>query len=342
MLHYVGLDVSVKKTSVCILDFNEKIIREAKIDSDPEALAIYLLDQKLGYERVGIEAGPLSQWIYVGMAKAGMPMICVETRSAKEFIKQLGSNKNDKKDARGIAKMMARRVYREVHVKTDESQYLRTLLSARKLAQSKSVDVETSIRGLIRNYGLKVGPVSRAKYDARIRELVEFDARLTAAVGPLLALRQCAREQYANLHRDVLKAVREDEVCQLLMTAPGVGPVVALTYKTTIDVPERFKHSRSVGAAIGLVPKQIQSGEKDIMVGITKAGDEDCRTVLVEAALTLLYSGKRNSWLKTWGLNLAERKGTQKATTAVARRLAVVLHRMWITKTPFQWGKAPE
>lgn len=335
--YYVGLDVSVKKTQVCIMNQAMEIVAEAKIETDPEDIALWLWDQKPEFIRVGLEAGPVSQWLYAGLAKAGLPVICVETRHAHDFMKSLQLNKNDRNDARGLARMMQSGIYKPVHVKTIESQRLRALLTARKVCQSKMIDIEISVRGILRNFGMKVGLTTKNDYEDRIRVLIAEDRMLQIAIEPLLAARVAIREQYTILHKAMQQVSRNDEVCQRLMTAPGVGPLVSLTFKTSIDIPERFRTSKAVGAHIGLTPKQYQSGDTDVMGRITKCGDSDLRTALVEAAYTLLTHTKKASALKTWGLTLAKRRGLQKAAIAVARRLSAILHRMWMDGTDFRW-----
>ena len=172
MRHYAGLDVSVKETSVCIVDESGKICRETKVPSHPEDLARALHDRVWCLERVGLEAGPLSQWLFSGLAATGLPVVCIETRHAKAFL-QAQVNKSDRNDARGIAQMMRVNLFRPVHVKTLTSQRRRALLTARKLLQGKALAVDNDIRGLLRNFGLKVGPIGASKFEARIRELVE-------------------------------------------------------------------------------------------------------------------------------------------------------------------------
>lgn len=337
--YYVGLDVAVKKTQVCILNQAMEIVAEAKIDTDPEDIALWLWDQKSDFVRVGLEAGPTSQWLYAGLAKCGLPVICVETRHAHDFMKSLQLNKNDRNDARGIARMMHSGIYKPVHVKTIESQRVRTLLSARKVCQNKMIDIEISIRGMLRNFGLKVGVTSKKTYEDRIHVLIATDRFLQTAIEPLLTARRAIREQFGVLHKAMLAIAREDGVCQRLMTAPGIGPLVALTYKSSIDIPQRFRQSKAVGAHIGLTPKQYQSGDTDVMGRISKCGDRELRTALVESAFVLLTVTRRKSALKTWGLNLAKRRGIQKAAIAVARRMSAILHRMWIDETNFRWSE---
>jgi transposase len=250
MDHFAGLDVSVKETSVCIVDDTGKIVREVKVPSEPKALLKVLTNPAYRFKRIGLEAGPLSQWLLSALAEAGLPVICVETRHMRAVL-QAQINKTDRNDARGIAQMMRVGLYRPVHVKTLRSQKLRMLLTHRKLLQSKAIAVDNDLRGTLRNFGLKVGIAGKAKFEARIKELVENYPDLAVLVEPLLIVRRVLREQIVILHRRLLAIVRDDEVCRRLMTVPGVGPVVALTYRATIDVPARFRKSKAVGAVFG-------------------------------------------------------------------------------------------
>jgi transposase len=338
MDYFAGLDVSVKETSVCIVDDTGKTIREVKVASEPEALLAVLNTPAYHFKRIGLEAGPLSQWLFSALAEAGLPVICVETRHMRAVLKAQ-INKTDRNDARGIAQMMRVGLYRPVHVKTLRSQKLRMLLVHRKLLQSKSIAIENDLRGTLRNFGLKVGVVGTAKFEARIKELVENLPDLAALVEPLLVVRRVLREQIAVLHRRLLAIVRNDEVCRRLMTTPGVGPVVALTYRATIDVPARFRNSRAVGAVMGLTPCKYQSGERDRTGAISKCGDEMLRVMLYEAAQILLMRSTKWSWLKAWAMQIARRRGIKKAIVALARRLAVILHRIWVDGTEFRWTK---
>ena len=256
------MDVSVKETSVCIVDDTGKIVREVKVASEPEALLAVLTNPAYRLKRIGLEAGPLSQWLFSALAEAGLPVICVETRHMRAVLKAQ-INKTDRNDARGIAQMMRVGLYRPVHVKTLRSQKLRMLLTHRKLLQSKAIAIENDLRATLRNFGLKVGVVGTVKFETRIQELVENVPDLAMLVEPLLVVRRALREQIGILHRRLLVIVRDDDVCRRLMTVPGVGPVVALTYRATIDVPARFRNSKAVGAVFGLTPSKYQSGEVD-------------------------------------------------------------------------------
>jgi transposase len=340
MAHFVGLDVSVKETAVCVVDEAGKVLCEQKLPSEPGDIVTLLTSIGVDYGRVGIEAGPLSQWLVNGMAEAGLPVICVETRHMKSLLKAQQINKSDRHDARGIAQMMRVGLFKPVHVKTLASQEKRTLLTARKLVQRKMLDVDADLRGTLRNFGLKVAVVGPSGFETRIRELVEGLPRLAAIVEPLLTIRRVMRQEFTRLHKMLLDVVRHDPVCRRLMTAPGVGAVVALTYRATVDQPQRFVHSRAVGAHVGLTPRRHQSGEIDYDGGISKS-DTMLRTMLYEAAQILLTQSGHWSWLKAWGMRVAQRRGQRRAIVAVARRLAVILHRMWTDGTDFRWGSEP-
>ncbi len=289
MTYFVGLDVSVQETAVCVVDDVGKVICERKVPTEPDDIAALLSTIGDDYVRVGIEAGPLSQWLVNGLTETGLPVVCVETRHMKAP-QQI--NKSDRNDARGIAQMMRVGLFKPVHVKTLASQEQRMLLTSRKLLQRKLLDIECDMRGTLRNFGLKVGAVSTKNYDMRIRELVESFPRLAAIVDPLLTVRQVMRQQLASLHKMLLNMVRDDPECRRFMTVPGVGPVVALTYRASIDQPHRFVHSRDVGAHAGLTPKRYQSGEIDYDGGISKCGDAMLRSMLYEAAQSMLTRTK--------------------------------------------------
>jgi transposase len=307
MKHYAGLDVSIKETSVCIVDGTGQVVREIKVATEPETILAVLVDEALTIERIGLEAGPLSQWLYSELAEAGLPVICVETRHMKAAL-SAQVNKSDRNDARGIAHMMRVGLYRPVHVKTLASQKRRMLLTSRKLLQAKALDIESDLRGTLRNFGLKVGMISTVKFETRIRELIAKYPDLAAIAESLLIARRVLREQLGVLHRQLLAAVRHDEVCRRLMTMPGVGPVVALTFRATVDVPSRFTSSKAVGAVFGLTPRRHQSGEIDRMGSISKCGDAMMRNILFEAAQSMLTRTIKWSWLKAWGMKVARHR----------------------------------
>ena len=336
--HHVGLDVSVKETAICIVDQRGRVVRRATIESDPRLISEHLLGLGYAFGRIGLEAGPLSPWLYAGLVEAQLPAICVETRHMRAAL-SARINKTDRNDALGIAQMMRVGLFKPVHVKTPASQQRRLLLTSRKLLQRKVYDIENDLRGQLRNFGLKVGVVGAAGFEQRVRDLVMDLSFVAAVVVPLLEARSALRVQLAKLHKMLLEVVGTDPVCRRLMTAPGVGPIVALTYRACVDNPARFGRSKCVGAHYGLTPRLYQSGETTRIGRISRCGDAMMRTALYEAALVLLTGG-RDRWnpLKAWGLAIAKRRGMQKAIVAVARKLAIVLHRMWRDGADFRWS----
>ncbi|MGE8942018.1 IS110 family transposase [Leptospira interrogans] len=336
---FAGLDVSVRTTAVCILDAVGRVLHEATTDSTPEAIAGYLHSLGQRFERIGLEAGPLSQWIYGGLVDQNLPAICVETRHMHAAL-SARINKTDRNDARGIAQMMRVGLFKSVHVKTPASQHRRLLLTSRKLLQRKIYDIENDLRGSLRNFGLKVGMVGAVGFEERVRKLVSDHPIIDAIVSPLLVARAALRTQFQKLHGMLLDLVRADPVCRRLMSAPGVGPIVALTFRACVDNPARFSRSKCVGAHYGLTPRLYQSGETARTGRISRCGDVMMRSSLYEAALVLLTGRGRWNSLKAWGIAVARRRGMQKAIVAVARKLAIVLHRMWRDETEFRWSAA--
>ncbi len=337
MEHYAGLDVSLELTSVCVVDERGGIVCEAKASSDPEDLVRYFQSLKLSIVRVALEAGPLSQWIHAGLTGAGFATVLLETRHVKAALSAM-SVKTDRHDARGIAQLLRSGWYRPVHAKSVSAQEVRALLTARKLIQTKLLDVESGMRGVLRGFGLKVGPTSRGRFQMRIRELVDGHAILETASDAILAARAALEAEFKRLHRALLALVRDDPVCRQLMSVPGVGAITAITFKSAVDDPLRFKHSRDVGPHFGLTPKKYQSGELDVTGSITKRGDRMVRTALYEAASVMLTRTVRFSALKAWGMAVARRRGSRKAKVALARKLGAILHRMWIDGTDFRWS----
>jgi transposase len=336
--HYIGIDVSLESSSLCVVDATGKIVREARVASEPEALVRYCRELGLAVARIGLEAGPLSQWIYAGLTKAGFEAVLLETRQVKAALSAM-TVKTDRKDARGIAQLLRMGWYRPVHCKSPPAQELRALLTGRKLLQTKLLDIELGIRGLLRGFGLKVGAISQGRFEARIRELIAGQAMLERVIEPMLHARESLSREFHALHRAMLAVVREDAVCRRLMTVPGVGALVALTFTSAVDDPARFSRARAIGAHFGLTPKRYQSGETDIVGSITKIGDGMARAALYEAAHVMLTHASRFSSLKRWALDVAKRRGLRRAKVALARKLSIVLLRIWTTGGVFRFGK---
>jgi transposase len=337
--YFAAIDVSLEQSSVCVVDGTGKIVREGKVASEPEVLAAWFTASGLAFTRIGLEAGPLSQWLHAGLTAVGLPATLIETRHVKAALKAM-TVKTDRNDARGMAQLMRMGWFRLVHVKTLPAQEVRALLTARKLLQGKLQDIELGIRGLLRGFGLKVGQVSKGKYQARIRELALGHPMLEPVTAAMLQARASLRTAYAKLHRMLLRIVRDDTVCRRFMTVPGVAAVVAVTYKTAVDDPTRFGKSKELGPYFGLTPSKYQSGEVDWTGRISKVGDAMVRTALYEAANVILNRVTRFSTLKAWALPVVQLRGAKRAKVALARKLAVVLHRMWVDGTDFRWRKA--
>lgn len=337
MDHYAGIDVSLECSSVCVVDASGKIVREGKVASEPEALMAWLGALGFGLERIGLEAGPLSQWLYAGMKQGGLPAELLETRHVRDAFKAMPV-KSDRNDARGIAQLMRLGWFRPVHCKSMAAQETRALLTARKLVQSKLHDVEMSLRGILRGFGLKVGPTTPKRFEARIKELVAGHPSLQIIADALLAVRAVLLREFIGFEKRLRTMARHDPRARLLMSTPGVGAIVSLTYASAIDDPGRFKSSKRVGAHFGLTPKKHQSGETDVTGGISKIGDKSVRTALYEAANIILTRPVKGSGLKSWAARLARRAGMKKAKVALARKLAVIMHRMLVEGTPFKFA----
>jgi len=336
MERYVGLDVSLKQTAVCIIDQVGTIVKEGMVVTDPEAIAAFVNAHAENVVRVGLESGAMSTWLWTELEKMGLPIICIDARHAKAVLK-MQINKSDRNDAVGIARIMQTGWYREVRVKHLDSHAIRGLLASRALLVKVKRDIENQIRGLLKNLGLVIGRAKRNPFTARTKELIEGNPGLTASVEPLLNAREMIALQIADLDRRVLRLARHDAQVSRFMTTPGVGAITALCYLATIDDPTRFRKSRSVGAYLGLTTRRFASGELDWTGRISKCGDAMLRCYLYEAANVLLTRVEGWSTLKAWGVRLAKRVGIRKAKVAVARKLAVILHRMWIDGTDFQW-----
>ncbi|ARU01884.1 IS110 family transposase [Yoonia vestfoldensis] len=334
---YIGLDVSLASTAICTVSAQGKIVKETTAVSEPEDLVATLKAIPGAVVAVGLEAGPLSQWLYRHLTDAGFATVLMETRQVKGALKAMPI-KTDRRDAEGIARLLQMGWYRPVHCKSISAQEMRALLATRKTVQQAAMNLELSIRGVLRNFGLKMGRVAKGRFEARVQELTEGNPMLEAAATPILASRRMLRQELASLEKLLRNHAKEDPVCHSLMTMPGVGPVVALTVKASIDDPERFRSSKDIGPWVGLTPRREQSGERDIIGQVSRAGDVGLRTALYQAATVMLHRGRKN-WLTAWALNVAKRRGKKRATVALARRIGVVLHRMWKDGTDFRFTR---
>jgi transposase len=335
MNHYAGIDVSLEYAHVCVIDANGKIVREGKVLSEPQALLSWFTALGLALTRIGLEAGPLSQWLYGGLRAAGLAVELLETRHVRTAFKTMPV-KTDRKDAHGIAELMRLGWFRPVHCKSLAAQETRAILTARKIVQKMRHETEMSLRGVLRNFGLKVGAVSPRQFPARIRELVEGHPILQAIATALLAARATLLHELAGFDQQVCALARTDQRTRNLMTTPGVGALVALNFVAAVDDPARFRSSKAVGAYFGLTPGRYQSGETDRSGRISRIGDAAVRAVLYDAAHVILTKPvKGAARLKSWAMRIAKRAGMKKAKVALARKLAVILHRMLADGTSF-------
>jgi transposase len=335
MEHYAGIDVSLECSSVCVVDATGKIVREGKVASEPEALIAWFGALGLPLGRIGLEAGPLSQWLYAAMRSAGLAVELLETRHVRDAFKSM-LVKSDRNDARGIAQLMRLGWFKPVHCKSLAAQEMRALLTARKLVQSKLHDVQNSVRGILRGFGLKVGETTPTRFSGRIKELVSGHPSLEVIAEGLVAIHAVLLREFKSFEKRLRLTARSDTRTRLLMSVPGVGTIVALTYASAIDDPARFTSSKRVGPHFGLTPRKYQSGQTDYTGRISKIGDASVRTALYEAAHIMLTKPLKGcSQLKSWAMRIARRAGMSKAKVALARRLAVIMHRMLADGTTF-------
>jgi transposase len=337
MAYYAGIDASLETVNICIVDEDGTVAFERKIEAEPDEIIRTLARFGQPMARVGLEAGPTASWLYTELCAAGVPAICMECRHVKAGLGAM-RNKTDRNDARGIAELVRLGWFRQVFVKSAEAQRVRMLLVARTHLLNKSHDLENCIRGSLRAFGLRIGTVTRRGFEARVLELVDGSASLQAIVEPLLRVRRGMIEEFERLDRLCRELARRDPVCRRLMSVPGVGVIVALTYRAGVDAPERFSRSRDVGAHFGLTPRRYSSGQTDYDGRISRCGDEMVRTALYQAANACLHHGRWSS-LRSWAMRIARRRSLKAAKVALARKLAVVLHRMWIDGTDFRWSE---
>ena len=338
---YVGMDVSLKETSICVVDGNGTIVSEGTVISEPAAIAAFIKTKAENAKRIGLETGPTSTWLWHELRALGLPVICIDARHAKAAL-SLQINKSDRNDAVGLARIMQCGWYKEVRVKSLPCHAVRAVLNSRAQLVKIKRDLENQIRGLLKNHGLVIGKAGGNLFRRRAEELVGEHRLLQEAVRPLLGVREIVRREVAGLTRRLLALARNNAESRRLMTVPGIGPINALAFCAAIDEPTRFRRSRSVGAYFGLTPRRHASGEIDWTGRISKCGDGMVRSYLFEAAGVLLTRVSHWCALKSWGLRLAKRIGFKKAKVAVARKLAVILHRMWCDGTDFIWSTKKE
>lgn len=334
MTHYVGLDVSLEETSVCVLEAAGSIVWEGKVASEPEAIARALARHAPNAAKVGLETGPTSTWLWHELRGAGVMAVCIDARHASAAL-SMRLNKTDRNDALGLAQLMRMGWYREVQVKHLGAHGDASLLASRALLVRQRCELESQIRGLMKNFGLRPKATKGRAFEQGVRTLAARHGVLKDVAVPLLTAWSVLVRQIAMLTRAVHERTQDSGVCRRLMTMPGVGPLTALAFSATIGDPARFKHSASVGAYLGLTPRRYSSGETDRMGRISRCGDPLVRSYLFEAANVMLTRVRKTNALKSWGAKLDKKLGFKKARVALARKMAVVLHRMWVDGTDF-------
>ena len=338
MNYYAALDVSLRSIHICVMDEKGSISAESQTSSEVEDVVDFLRSLDVEITSIGFEAGTLTQYLTYGLQAADCDVVCMEARQVKAALSAM-RNKTDRNDARGIAQVLRSGWYSRVHVKSIESHQIRALLSSRKAVMSKCIDLENEIRGLFKVFGIKLPPkLGHGSFDAAVRDIIENDPALSHALLPMLDVRLQLYHAFRELDNRTRKMAHQDPVCQRLMTVPGVGFVTSLTFRAAVDDPTRFKRSRTVAAHFGLTPRRFQSGEMDNPGRISRAGDPDVRATLYVAANSMMTRSSKWSSLKAWGMQLAKQRGHRRAVVAVARKLAVILHRIWIDGTQFRWG----
>ncbi len=332
---YVGLDISQLMTHLCVVDSKGKRLWEGKCPTKPEAIAETIRAKAPDTQLIGMESGALSPHLWHELTTMGLPVVCIEARHAhKTLNEQL--NKTDKHDARGIAQLVRTNFFKEVKVKSMKSHQVRTLLGERAQLVGMRTDLKNQIRGALKTHGFVVSHSVEKGFKAKVAGITKDCSVLAKMVAPLVRVLETVEREVQELDKLFQEYAENNTVCRNLMTIPGVGSITAVAFTSAVDDPKRFRKSRCVGAYFGLTNRRDQSGERDIAGRISGRGDKLVRSYLYEAASSLLTNTKSWSALKSWGLRIAKRSCMSKAKVAVARKLAVIMHQMWLTGEAFR------
>jgi transposase len=333
---FVGLDVSMDRTSLCVVDADGALVRRGICATDPQALVAAI--RRAGGDhgtRIGLETGSQSPWLVHALRAQGFEVSCLDARHVRATLSSR-PNKSDEADAEGIAQILRSGWYRKVHVKSIETHRLRALLAARRLLVDQRTMLNNQLRGLLKVFGVKLGSGVAGSFVRRVMAVADADEPLAQIARPLLTAWQALNDQIAVLDRTLRAEARNHPACRLMMSVPGVGPLVALSYLSAIEEPTRFSNSCRVATRLGLTPRRWQSGEVERQGRISRCGDRLARIMLFEAANVILTRVQAPSHLKGWGEALVPRIGKKKARVALARKLAVLLHRIWVSGQPFR------
>jgi transposase len=335
---FAGLDVSDKTTHICVVDDAGELVWRGACATDPNEIAKTLSRRAPGVVRVVLETGPLSVFLYHGLVERGVPVTCICARHAKGVL-STRVNKSDPHDAEGLAQLARTGWFKSVRIKQEATHLDRAQLKIREQLTKSHRAMANQLRGLLKLFGLRLGKVTTpGKRAERLAALFAQKPELEAIMLPLIESLEALEVQIRRSTKLLAAGAAADPVAARLMTVPGVGPITALTFKSSIEDPDRFDRGEDAGAFAGLVPRRSQSGERDYKGRISKAGDPMLRSALYEAANNLLVRVKRPSALQTWGKAIAQAKGPKRARVAVARKLAVLLHRLWLSETEFCWN----
>jgi len=334
-MKYIGLDVSNKSTAICIVSERGDVVEEFSVNTKESSVAKGL--KKYRGSRCVVEASPLAETICSWVEGVGISVDILDTRQAK--VVTATKKKTDRLDARKLAQLCRTGWYGRVYRKSGEARNLRSYLTARMQLVKSATGLLSSIRGILRAHGLVVPAGSGEKFEKNVRDLLKKqDSMLQCAIEPLLCMWKELEEQAERMYRELDRQIsRKNPAIKRLITVPGVGPVTATAFIATIDDPRRFSSGEQVSSYLGLVPSVYQSGDFEVKGRITRHGDNLLRWLLVEAATTLLTRSRKSCPLKEWGLKLQEKKGFGKARVAVARKLACLLHHLWMTEQEFEF-----
>lgn len=337
MKYYAGLDVAMKETFLCILDETGKKVYEVKTPSTSEGIFEGLKKSGFSVEKAGIESGSLTRHLIKGLQNLGVPAVCIDSRKMAAIL-SVTVNKTDKNDARGIADAIRSNHYKEVYVKSDEDASVEILLKSRKTLVHLTGILKNTTRGFLKTYGVLLGDILPKNFEEGVRKKFQkIPEEAAEGIESLLKSFAANSEQIKEIDKKVKMLSAENEQVKLLMTIPGVGPLIAASFVFNIGEAERFKKSQSVGAYFGMSPRQYSSGETVRMGKVSKSGDADMRRHLTNAAMILMTRTKSWCPLKAWGIKIAQKQGLRKAFMAVGRKLAVIMHRMLITGESFRF-----
>jgi len=341
-MNYAGIDIGMRETAICVINEDGDIVDEFRSPTDPDSIIQYFEQTPFEISGVIMEACNMARWLYLALEDAGYDCVCVETYHSSMVMKAMQRNKTDKNDAWGLAQLLRNNIYKAVHVKSAENQALLHLLTTRKSLVRQRVDLENVIRGHFRQIGLRITG-SEAVFIRNVEEALEKRPELEESVGPLLTLLKTLTQTFRDVRNKCRRIAARDPVCKLLMTIPGVGPVASLTFKAVIDDPTRFRKSKDVAPYLGLTPRIHASGETKRYGSISKSGSPIAREALYEASTVLLSRTRKWCALKYWGVQIAKRSCHKKARVAVARKLAILMHKLWVTNETYCYKlNAPE